>query len=129
MRACATSAKVFLRGSVIVIVHECGTAIIGIDFIRTIVFADLRRIIVGVRHGDDGISLDKHGELPQGGIVAVDDASAFIHIAVEIVHPFAFGQVDVMAHVVTLLVGLGVLIDGCHEEIGAKHKLVLSGRS
>ena len=55
----------------------------------------------------------------------VEDASAGVAVAREVVYPRAFGEVDAVAAVVTLLVGRGVLVDGGHEESIATHELIL----
>ena len=89
------------------------------------VFLDFRWCVVGICHGDDGISFHQDGEFPERSIEVVDDASASIDVAREIVHPISLGEVDTVAAVVALFVSCRVLIDGSHEEGVTIHELIL----
>ena len=88
---------------------------------------DFVRLVVGDGHRDDGCRLDKYRQFPQGCVVVVDDAVAGVEVAGEVVHPFAFGQVDAVADVIAFLVHVRVLIYGGNEEILPVHELVAGG--
>ena len=89
------------------------------------VFLDFRWCVVGICHGDDGISFHQNGEFPERSIKVVDDASTSIDVASEVIHPISFGKIDAIAAVVSLFVSSRVLIDGSHEEGVTIHKLIL----
>ena len=89
------------------------------------VFLDFRWCVVGICHGDDGISFHQDGEFPERSIKVVDDASASIDVASEVVHPISFGKVDSIAAVVAFCVSCRVLIDGSHKEGVTIHELIL----
>ena len=63
--------------------------------------------------------------LPQGRIVAVDNAATLIVLTAEIVDPHTVRQVDSVTYIVTLSIGCSILINGRYEIPRAKHVLVL----
>ena len=112
--------------TVIVIFHGHGV-LMRIHFIDAQTLVDFTHVIVRVGHRDDGSVLDKYGELPQRSGKVVDNASAFIFLAGEVINPFTFGQIDTVADVIAFGICLGVLIDRCRQEVGTIHILVFSG--
>ena len=118
------SLQVLLGGAVVVVFVEL-VALSGVDFVGAVVGANLRGVVVGVGHRNDGVGPDEDGQFPERSIVVVDDAAAFVHVAVEVVYPFTLGQVDAVAHVVAVLVDARFLIDGGYEEAGSEHELIL----
>ena len=87
----------------------------------------LVHVVVGIGQRDDGAALHEHRQFPQRSVEVVDDASALVHVAVEVVYPRAFGQVDAVAHVVAFVIGLGGLVYGSHQEIRPVEVLILGG--
>ena len=116
--------EVSLRTAVVVIFERLG-AVLRIDLVDAQVLADLRGIVVGVRHGDDGVGLHQHRQFPEGCIEIVENAAAFIAIAREVVDPRALRQVDPVAAVIAFGIGSRVLVDRRHEECITIHILVL----
>ena len=125
----AGTCEVLLRLAVVVVVGKEAALLACVDFIGTIVGANLGGVVIGVGHRNDGTEFHEDGQLPQRRGIVVDNLAALVDIAVPVVHPFAFGQVDAVAHIVALLVHLGLLINRGHEEMGAKEVLVLGLRA
>ena len=112
--------------TVIVIFHGHGV-FIGVHFINAQTLVDFTHVIVRVSHRDDGSVLDKYGEFPQRSSEVIDNASAFIFLAGEVIDPFAFGQIDTVADIIAFGICFGILINRCHQEVGSIHILVFGG--
>ena len=80
-------------------------------------------------HRQDGSHLDEDRKFPEWSLEIIDDASSRILIAGEIVYPFSFRQVDTVADVVPLLVGLRVAIDRSHQHERTVQELIAGSRS
>ena len=109
----------------VIVIESCLCATFRINLKDAEVFFDFGRCVVGICHGDDGISFHQDGEFPERSVKVVDDASASIEVASEVVHPISFGKIDAIAAVVALFVSSRVLIDGSHEEGVTIHELIL----
>ena len=88
-------------------------------------------VVLGV-HRHDGVGLNKEWQLPKRSLVVVEDLTAAVLLAREVVNPdggilvgTVVGQVDTVADIVAVLICLGILIHRCHQEVLTEHVLVL----
>ena len=109
----------------VIVIESRLCAVFRINLKDAQILFDFGRCVVGVCHGDNGISFHQDGEFPERSIEVVDDASASIDVAREVVHPISLGEVDTVAAVVAFCVCCRVLIDGSHEEGVTIHELIL----
>ena len=99
---------------------------------------DVRRVVVGLVHGNNRVRLHEQRQLPQRCLEVVEHLAATVLIAREVVDPDVLGgagQVDVVAHVVAVAqalvvrVTVGVLVHGSDQEAVAEGVLVLRRRA
>ena len=105
--------------------------------------ADCLRVVVLLIHGDDGARLDEQRKLPQRRFEIVENLSATILLAGEVIDPdgrvllihraifglVVIGQVDAVADVITGIVRIGrVLVHRRDQEVLAEGVLILRVR-
>ena len=122
------TAAICLRSAVIVILRKRGVPR-RIYLVYAQRAVDLRDVVVGISHWYHRTVTHKQGQFPQWSLVVVYYSAALVHFTREVVDPLAFGQVDAVADIITLVVGRRLLIYGRHEEPRAIHVLVTRSRT
>ena len=118
------TSEVSLCATIVIILGKAGLAI-GIEVVDTECLINLSHVVVRMCKRHDSTSLHEHGLLPQGSIVAIDDATTLIVLTAEVVNPHTLGEVDAVTNVVALSVSCCSLIDRSDKVPGAEHILIL----
>ncbi|MDI2023669.1 hypothetical protein PJL18_04217 [Paenarthrobacter nicotinovorans] len=107
-------------GDLVILVEREGVLALGIDIQGDHgVFRDQGRVAGHDALRDHRSGTNEHRQLIQGCVVAVEDLATLVELAGPVVHPLLAGrEEDAVADV-----GLGK--DGCYQEVGAQHELVV----